>query len=308
MSAVSVCVAGSLMFDVVMRTPRRPQRGETVVAEACGTFLGGKGFNQAIAARRMGATVAMIGRLGDDELAPRFRRALAAEGIDGSGITLDGEAGTGIATPLIEADGSNSIVVAPRANMRVTPADIERSAHLVRAAHVLLLQLEIPADASAAAARIACAAGRPVILNPAPALPFPEELLRLAAVLTPNEVEAAALAGFAVDGIEGAFTAADALRGRGVGTVVVTLGGLGAVAVGEALRMHLPAHHVAVEDTTAAGDAFNGALAVALAETGDLVRALHWANAAGACAVQRLGAEPSMARREQIAALLRPAP
>ena len=292
------------MLDLVMRAARRPQRGETIVADACGIFLGGKGFNQAVAAQRMGAAVTMIGRLGDDEFAPRFRAALASEGIDAAGVGADAEAGTGIATPLIEPDGSNSIVIAPRANMRVTPADVEDSADLIRAAGVLLLQLEIPPEASEAAARIARRAGRQVVLDPAPAMPFPDSLLRLADVLTPNEVEAAALAGFAVDGVAAAFAAADEIRGRGAAGVIVTLGGLGAVAVGAELRLHVPAHPVTVVDTTAAGDAFNGALAVALAERQGLPAALRWAGAAGALAVTRFGAEPSLAQRAEVTALL----
>ena len=299
-----VCVVGSLMFDLVMRVSHRPRRGETLLAEDCGTFLGGKGFNQAVAARRMGAAVAMVGRLGDDEFAARFRAALAAEGIDGSGVAADDEAGTGIAAPLIEPDGSNSIVAAPRANMRVSTADVERAAPLIRGAHVLLLQLEIPSDACEAAARIARAAGRRVVLNPAPAVPFPDSLLRLADVLTPNEGEAAALAGFPVSDVPSAYAAAQAIQGRGAAIVIVTLGGLGAVAVGDGERLHLPARPVAVVDTTAAGDAFNGALAAALAEGRGLSEAMQWANAAGACAVTRLGAEPSLPSRAEVAALL----
>ena len=303
-SGASVCVAGSFMLDVVMRVPRRPAHGETIFAEECGIFLGGKGFNQAVAARRMGAAVAMIGRLGDDEFSARFRAALTAEGIDGSGVAADAEAGTGIAAPLIEPDGSNSIVAAPRANMRVSAADVERAAPLIRDAAVLLLQLEIPTEACEAAARIAREAGRRVVLNPAPAVPFPDSLLRLADVLTPNEVEAAALAGFPVSDVASAHAAAQAIHARGAAIVIVTLGGLGAVAAGDGARFHLPACPVAVVDTTAAGDAFNGALAGALAEGRGLSEAMQWANAAGACAVTRLGAEPSLPSRGEVAALL----
>lgn len=153
------------------------------------------------------------------------------------------------------------------------------------------------------AARIARAAGRRVVLNPAPALPLPVSLLRLAGVLTPNEVEASALAGIPVRDIASALAAADRLRDRGAGVVVVTLGALGAVAVSDATRVHVPAHRVGVVDTTAAGDAFSGALAVTLAEGRELDEALRWANAAGACAVTRLGAEPSLARRPEVEAL-----
>jgi ribokinase len=301
-----VCVVGSFMIDVVMRVARRPRRGETLYAEACGVFLGGKGFNQAVAARRMGAAVAMVGRLGDDPFGRRIVAALAAEGIDAEGVIADPAEGTGLTTPLVEADGSNSIVVAPRANLRLTPTDVERAAGQIRAADVLLLQLEVPPEASAAAARIARAAGRRVVLNPAPALPLPDTLLQLADILTPNEVEAAMLTGLAVEGVEAAFAAAETLRARArpAAVVVVTLGALGAVARGPDLYLHTPAHAVTAVDTTAAGDAYNGALAVALAEGCPLPEALRWANAAGALAVTRLGAEPSLPRRADVAALL----
>jgi ribokinase len=296
-------VVGSFMLDLVMRVPRRPGRGETVFAGEFGIFRGGKGFNQAVAARRLGAAVAMVGRLGDDEFAARFRSAMDAEGIDATGVVIDPDEGTGIATPLIEEDGNNSIVVAPRANMHLTTGDIERSAARIAAADVLLLQLEVPTAASEAAARLACAAGRTVIFNPAPAAPFPDALLHLAHVITPNEVEATAISGVAVCDVDSAFAAADVLQARGAASVVITLGALGCIAVMPTLRLHVPAFSVAVVDTTAAGDAFNGALAAALAEGQRPADALAWANAAGACAVTRLGAEPSLPRRDAVAAL-----
>jgi ribokinase len=297
-------VAGSFMLDLVMRVRQRPAGGETIFAEEFGIFLGGKGFNQAVAARRMGARVAMIGRLGDDEFAGRFRDAMASEGIDASGVVTDPDEGTGVATPLIEADGSNSIVVAPRANMRLTPEDVRRAAPLIEAADVLLLQLEVPTAASMEAAGIARSAGRSVVLNPAPATPFPKELLRLATLITPNEIEAAALTGVAIHDDASAFEAAERLAARGAGLVVITLGALGAVALAGGVRWYQPAVPVQAVDTTAAGDAFNGALAVALAERRSLADALARANAAGACAVTRLGAEPSLPNREDVDALL----
>lgn len=305
MSAVpSVCVVGSFMCDIVLPVPRRPERGETLLIASCSLFLGGKGFNQAVAARRMGARVAIIGCLGDDPFAGQFRAALAREGIDGSGVAVNAEAGTGIAVPMVEPDGANSIVAAGRANLRLAAADVERAAALIRTADVVLLQMEVPAEASTVAARIARTAGVTVVLNPAPAVPVPEELLALADVLTPNEVEAAALTGMRVDGVERGFAAAEALCARGVPRAIVTLGQLGCVAVGPGLHRHHPAHAVEAVDSTAAGDAFSGALAAALAEGVDIEEALRWANAAGACAVTRLGAEPSLPRRADVLARL----
>lgn len=304
MSTPRVCVTGSFMVDLVWRVARLPERGETLQALDFGIFLGGKGFNQALAARRMGAEVAMIGRLGDDEFAPRFLAALDAAGIDRRGVTLDPTMGTGVATPIIETGGNNRIVIAPRANMAVSMENVEAAGELVAAADVLLLQLEIPPEASMTAARIARAAGRRVILNPAPVLPMPDELLRLADIVTPNEVEAAALTGLPVTSLDEALTAADRLCVLGARQVVITLGAAGAVAVSGGERRYLPAHRVTAMDTTAAGDAFNGALAVRLAETGELGEALRWANAAGALAVTRLGAEPSLPHRVEVGALL----
>ncbi len=279
-----------------------------MLADACATFLGGKGFNQAVAARRMGANVSLAGRLGDDGFAAGFHAAFAREGIDAGAVTVDRDAGTGIAVPLIEPDGSNSIVVAPRANMRLTPADVERAASRIEASALLLLQLEVPTEASSAAARIARRAGALVILNPAPALPLPDELLRLTDILTPNEVEAAALTRLSIDGIEAAFAGADRLRERGARTVVITLGAMGMIAVDDNVRLHLAAHRVDVVDTTAAGDAFSGAMAAALAASMTLQDALRLANAAGARAVTRLGAEPSLPRRAEVESLLSDAP
>lgn len=301
----SVCVVGSLMFDIVMRVPRRPARGETMLATDAGLFLGGKGFNQAIGARRLGAAVCMVGRVGDDPFGTRFLSVLAAEGVDTEHVSADPEFGTGIATPLIEADGSNSIVISLRANSRVTPGDVARAAGRIRAADVLLLQLEIPVATSLAAAAIARAAGVRVVLNPAPALAIPDALLAAADAVTPNEVEAAVLSGQPVEDVATAVTAAQAIRARGPGAVVVTLGEQGAVLVADDRERHLPAHTVAVVDTTAAGDAFTAAFAVRLTETGSMEEALAWGNAAGALAVTRLGAEPALPGRDAVERLWR---
>jgi ribokinase len=303
-TTVSVCVVGSFMTDLVMRVARRPQTGETVRAEEFGIFLGGKGFNQAVAARRLGARVAIIGRVGADEFGSRFLDALAREGIEAAGVIRDPDEGTGIATPVVDATGANSIIIAPRANLRLTPADVEACAAAIVGADVLILQLEVPPEASMAAARIARAAGRRVVLNPAPVMPFPDELLHLADVVTPNEVEAAALAGMAVTGPDSGFMAAAALLARGARAAVVTLGAAGCVVATAHVRAHLPAFAVEAVDTTAAGDAFTAALAVRLAEAGDLLEAARWGNAAGACAVGRLGAEPSLPPRTAVVAML----
>jgi len=296
-----VAVVGAFNLDLVFWAERRPRRGESLMGRRFGMFPGGKGFNQAVAAARLGAKVTMIGRLGTDPFAEPFLETLAAEGIDARNIVRDQDEGTGVASPVVEADGSNSIVFVPRANMRLTPGDIEAAAPAIRAADVLLFQLETPPDASLRAAEIAHEGGTRVIFNPAPALPVPEGLWPLCDVLVPNEVEVAMLAGHPT---EDAASAARALLPRGHQAIVVTLGEEGALLVTAAGEQRFAPHQVEVVDSVAAGDAFCGALAVRLAKGAPLAEAVRFANAAGALAVTVAGAAPSMPRRAEVEALL----
>lgn len=297
-----VVVFGGINVDLVARAPRRPRGGETVQGEAFGVFVGGKGCNQAIAAARLGAATALIGRVGADDLAERPLAALRAAGVDVSGVVQDTAAGTGVAVIVVDATGENSIVVVPRANGLLSAADAERAAETIRAARVLLLQLEVPVAASLAAARIARAAGATVVLNPAPALPVPDELLQLCDVLVPNEVEAWTLLGQPVR--EDVEAAARALLERGVGAVVVTLGERGAYLADAAGGRIAPGFAVEVVDTTAAGDAFCAALATELARGTPLDVALRFANAAGALTATKPGAEPSLPNLVELAEFL----
>ncbi|MGE3600857.1 MAG: ribokinase, partial [Dehalococcoidia bacterium] len=299
-----IVVAGSLLLDLVVRTPRRPARGETVFGTVFGMFLGGKGFNQAVAAGRLGAVVAMIGRVGDDQFGRDLRDALVREGIDTTGLTVDPDTGTGVAIPIIDPSGDNSIISVPRANMRLTSADVGRAGATFAPAEAVLLQMEVPVEASLAAARAGQRCGARILLNTAPAGDVPRALLEAADVLIANESEAETLTGLTVATVAEAFAAAEHLRVRSTQVAVITLGPLGAVAVGPALRHHAPAHAVVVQDTTGAGDAFCAALAVGLTETEDVITALGWANAAGACAVTVLGAEPSLPRRQAVLDLI----
>lgn len=304
----ALVVAGSLMMDLVMRVARRPGPGETLFGSDFGMFLGGKGFNQAVAARKLGAAVSIIGRVGDDDFGRALRAALVREGVDTAGVSTDPMAGTGVAAPLIEESGENSIVSVPRANMRLTAEDVTAAAGTFTGAAAVLLQLEVPVDASLAAARLAHTAGARVLLNTAPAAAVPEELRAAADLLIANESEAEALTGVRVTAVEEAFAAAERLRVTTAQIAIVTLGAQGAVLLGPDLCIHRPAHAVPVRDTTGAGDAFCGAFAVRLAETGDPRDALAWAVAAGACAVTTLGAEPSLPSREAVWTLLRSDP
>jgi ribokinase len=296
-----VTVVGAFNLDLVFWAERRPRRGESLMGQRFGMFPGGKGFNQAVAASRLGAEVTMIGRLGADLFADPFWEALSVEGIDARYVVRDPREGTGVAAPLVEADGSNSIVFVPRANMCLTLSDVQAAAPAVEASDVLLFQLETPVDASLRAAQIACGVGRQVIFNPAPALPIPEALWDLCDVLVPNEVEVAMLAGGDADSPAGA---ARSLLARGLKAVVVTLGEEGALLVTPDGEQHFAPHRVEVVDSVAAGDAFCGAFAVRLAEGASLAEAVHFANAAGALAVTVAGAAPSMPQRSAVEAML----
>jgi ribokinase len=297
-----VVVLGSLNIDLVVRAARAPLAGETLIAQDFAEFAGGKGLNQAVAARRAGAAVTLVGRIGADDMGARLRRQLLAEGIDAGAVGVDG-AGTGVALIVVESGGGNRILVVPRANGSFTPADAQAHADTFRSAAVLLLQGEVPLVASLHAARLAVAAGVPVVFNPAPVPPPSaelDELLSLSRYVVPNETEVVALAGGSTWA-----EAARALRPRCGGPVIATLGGTGALVVAAAGREELlPAFPVEVVDTVGAGDAFVGAFAAALAAGAALGGALRRALAAGALACTRPGALPSMPRREEMDRLL----
>ena len=295
-----VVVVGSFNMDLVIKTERRPQKGETLIGEEFGMFIGGKGANQAIAASRLGADVTMIGRLGADLFGDTFFTEFARENIDTSFVVRDAEVGTGVASPVIDADGDNSIIIVPRANMRLDVEDVERAASKIADADVLLLQLEVPIESSKRAAEIARANGVEIILNPAPACVLPDSFLRLIDILVPNEVETEFLTKVTVADDEGARLAAKVLFEKGISTIVLTLGNRGALLLTSQRSQLVPAYNVKVVDTTAAGDAFCGALATALAGGDKIEDAVAFANATGALAVTVLGAAPSMPTAEQV--------
>ncbi|MCX6552308.1 MAG: ribokinase [Acidobacteria bacterium] len=300
-----IVVVGSVNTDMTVKMARIPAPGETVIG---GTFLmaqGGKGANQAVAAARAGASVAFVGRVGRDIFGEQARESLRQDGVRVDHLATDPAASTGIALIFVDETGENSIAVASGANAGVTVADVEGARDVIAAAGVLLMQLEIPLPAVAAAARIAAAHGVPVILNPAPAQPLDADLLRQIAMLTPNETEAERLTGIAVTDEGTAAEAARALRGLGVRRVFLTLGAKGVYVQDEAGSLMVPAFSVEAVDTTGAGDVFNGALAAALTEGMTVYDAVRFANAAAAISVTRRGAQPSAPRRTEIDALVR---
>ncbi|TEU14504.1 MAG: ribokinase [Anaerolineales bacterium] len=295
-----IAVVGSLNMDLVVRAPHMPIPGETVIGSDFRTIPGGKGANQAVAAARLGAEVTMIGRVGDDDFGRAQLRNLGELGIDTTHVIVDPEAATGIALITLDASGQNSIVLASGANMRLAREDINAAQVTIVQSDVLVLQLESPLEVVTYAIDIAHAEGVKVILNPAPARPLPEETLARLDYLIPNESETALLTGIEVTDIHSAKEAAERLREEGVGTVILTLGARGAFLVSAEESVHVPGYKVEVVDTTAAGDAFVGGLAVALAQGQNLAEAARYANAAGALAVTRLGAQPSLPTRQEV--------
>ena len=299
-----VTVVGSLNIDLVCHATRRPDKGETIIGDAFDIFTGGKGFNQATAAARLDAEVTLIGSVGADPFGEMLLTAVENEHINSRFVTRRTDIGTGVATIVVEPDGDNSIIVVPRANMALTTSDIDAAADCIADADVLLLQLETPIATSEHAAAIAKEHDTTVVLNPAPAQPLPDSLLKYVDILTPNQSETELLSGMKVSSQEDAHRAAEVLRARMVATenaaVVLTLGEQGALILTETTSEQVPALSVEPIDTTGAGDAFCGALATALASGETLHPAVAFANAAGAAAVTVTGATPSMPTRAKI--------
>ena len=300
-----VCVIGSANVDYTVALPRLPSPGETVSGGTLLVNLGGKGANQAVAARRLGGEVRMIGCVGDDADGRRIGESLAVAGIGVEGLLVSRDAATGTALIMVDAQGRNQIAVAPGANHRLTVEMVAPFAESIAWADVLVCQLETPLPVVRWALGEARRRTIVTILNPAPVQALDPDLLALVDYLTPNEHEAGALAGIPVDSLETAREAAERLRGRGAGAVLVTLGALGVLAWDGTDVAHFPAFPVEVVDTTAAGDAFNGALAVGLAAGGTLEQAIPLANAAGALACTKRGAQDSLPGRAKVEAFLR---
>lgn len=302
---MSTIVIGSLNMDLIVRTPRIPAPGETILGQTFSTAPGGKGANQAVAAARLGTPVKMIGRLGADEFGKTLRSQLHAVGVDTQFVGEDGEAATGVALISVDDHGQNSIIVVPGANGRVGRSDVDAARDAIRSARVVVAQLEIPLDTVAYALRAAHNAGALTILNPAPAQPLPPEIFGDVDVIIPNETEAGQLTNTTVTDFATAAHAATTLRQMGARRVIITLGDKGALWMDEKGNpREIAAFTVKTVDTTAAGDAFVGALAASLARQQDWDTSLHMASAAGALAATRLGAQPSLPTRAELQAFL----
>jgi ribokinase len=297
-----IVVVGSLNADLVTRLERFPAPGETVTALDFAVHPGGKGANQAYAAARLGGRVAMLGCIGPDAYGERLTQSLQSAGVDVGPVNRDAEAPTGLALITLDPSGENQIVVVPGANARLTPELVQAQAARIAAAAVVLLQLEVPLDAVLAAARLARDGGATVILDPAPARPLPASLLGCVDFLTPNQSELQTLTGHAVGGP--AEQAARSLADGGSLRVIVKMGEAGALLVEPNGHAFWPALRVEAVDATGAGDCFNAALAVALAEGRPLPEAGRLATAAGALCVTRAGAQPSMPTRQEVESAL----
>jgi ribokinase len=300
-----IVVVGSSNTDMVIRVPHIPRAGETLLGGEFLTAAGGKGANQAVGAARSGGKVALIARVGRDVFGDQAIASLRRDGIDVSRVFRDKLTPSGVALIFVAKDGENSIAVAGGANEKLSPADVKKATRVIRSAAWLVAQLETPLATVTAAVDAAVKAGVPVILNPAPARRLPNSLLKRISVLTPNETEAELLTGIKVTDASAAAKACSKLRSRGVRTVILTLGSRGAFLADADGQRLVPGFKVKTVDSTAAGDIFNGALAVALAEGKTVLDAVRFANAAAALSVTRMGAQPSAPIRADIEKFLR---
>jgi ribokinase len=303
--AKSIVVVGSSNTDMIIRVPRIPRAGETLLGGEFLTAAGGKGANQAVGAARAGGKVALIARVGRDTFGDQAVAGLLRDGIDVSCVFRDKLTASGVALIFVAKDGENSIAVAGGANAKLSPSDVKKAARVIRSAALLVAQLETPLAAVTAAVELAAKAGVPVVLNPAPARPLPNSLLERIFILTPNETEAELLTGIKVTDAAAAAKACSKLRSRGVGIVILTLGDRGAFLADADGQRLVPGFKVKAADSTAAGDIFNGALSVALAEGKTVLDAVRFANGAAALSVTRLGAQPSAPSRADIEKFIR---
>ncbi len=281
-------------MDMVVTARRFPQRGETVFGNTFGMFPGGKGANQAVCCAKLGGKVHFVGKMGDDVFRERLVRSMKHDGVRLGHLLVDRSDSTGIALITVDRTGQNEIVVVSGSNMKLRPSDVELKRSLFSTVRVVLLQLEIPLETVAKAAEIARSHGATVILNPAPARTLTTSLLKLIDYLTPNETEAEILSGVPVRNVKSAEKAARKLLKRGVKNIIVTMGSKGCLLVNRATLKVFPAKKVKPVDSTAAGDAFNGALALSLANGGNLDEAINFANTVAAVSVTRMGAQTSM--------------
>ena len=297
---MKITIVGSSNTDMIIQVPRIPKPGETILGGVFNTAAGGKGANQAVAAARAGGKVIFVARVGNDMFGEQAVEGFKRDNINVDYIITDPDAPSGVAEIFVAEDGENSIAVASGANARLSPEDVSAAEKAIANADVLVMQLESPLETVKAAAKLAQEHGVTVILNPAPAQQLPDDLLKNISILTPNESEAELLSGIFVKDEKTAELAANALRARGVEIVIITMGASGVYIASDELSGVQYGFKVNPVDTTAAGDVFNGALAVGLAQGQSLKDAVQFAQAAAALSVTKLGAQPSAPTAQQI--------
>jgi ribokinase len=298
-----ICVVGSANIDLTFQTPRLPRLGETIAGTHFHLGYGGKGANQAVMAARLGAQVAMLAKVGGDVFGEQYLANFRANGIDATHVLVHRDGPTGAAAIVVDSLGENCIIVVPGANHALTPGDIRRAEGTIRSASAILGQLEVPVDTTLEAFRVAKAAGMRTILNPAPATALPDELLRLTDLCVLNEIELELLTGQKPTSPQQIHAAVRTLMERGPHTVILTLGAEGAAVFDGAQTHRVAGIKVAAIDTTGAGDAFIGSLAVFLAEEMTCAEAAHKANAVAALTVTRPGTQASFPTRQEVDAL-----
>ncbi len=295
-----IVVIGSSNTDMIIKVPWLPKPGETILGGKFFTAAGGKGANQAVGAARAGGDVTFLARIGDDMFGQKAKEGFIKDKINVDYVLTDEAEPSGVALILVAQDGENIIAVAGGANSCLSPSDVEKQSDVISSADILLGQLETPLETIHKAVSIASAGGVKVILNPAPAQELSDDLLGRISILTPNESEAQLLTGIKVDSTEDAAKAADVLMGKGVQIVLLTMGSRGAYIATAEFKELIPGFKVKAVDATAAGDVFNGALAVAIAENKPIREAVSFANAAAELSVTKLGAQPSAPTKDQI--------
>jgi len=291
---IHVVVVGSTNFDIVVKAERLPKEGESMLTTNLKFFPGGKGANQAVAVARLGAKTTFIGSVGQDMIGDFLIQGLESNAIDTTYVKRDAGRSTGCALIMLFPNGNNSIVVDPAANFSLTPADIERAEEVIAKADALCTVLEVPLEVVEAALRTARKAGILTVLDAGPPRNCPPEILKLADIVSPNETELEHLTGEQISGRVSAREAAEKLLDLGVKTVVLKLGSDGSMLVTGKTSKHFPACKVNAVDPTAAGDAFTAALTVQLAQGAKMDAAIRFSNLAGALAVTKLGAQPSL--------------
>ena len=303
---MSVMVFGSINMDLTTYVKRLPRPGETLFGKAYLTVPGGKGNNQAVAAARLGAPVKIVGRVGNDGFGSDILKMIESENIDAHLICKDNQSETGLAVISVDESAENNIIVISAANMNIDKSDVLRAVNELDGIKVLMLQLEVPLEASIQLARKAKENNIKVILDPAPAPEedFDSSIYTSINIITPNERETETLVGFALDTNQDVEKAANILQKKGVETIVIKRGSKGVYLKSASVNAHIPVYKVNAIDSVAAGDAFNGGLAVALSEGKDIIEAVRWGAAAGAIATTRKGALPSMPFRDEVLKIL----